>query len=82
VDAFYPELSRRLQEEGPVAVYFRLEQEEGAATAIRVGQSSLSAQLDEAAMLYIANQTFRVACPKHEFRLRVRFRLQDEVKSP
>jgi len=82
VDAFYPDLSRRLQEEGPVAVYFRLEQEEGPATHIRVGQSSLSAQLDEAAMLYIANQTFRVSCPKHEFRLRVRFRLQDEAKAP
>lgn len=82
VDAFYPDLSRRLQEEGPVAVYFRLEQEEGPATNVRVGQSSLSAQLDEAAMLYIANQTFRVSCPKHEFRLRVRFRLQDEAKAP
>ncbi|MEY4377458.1 MAG: hypothetical protein RJB26_2008 [Pseudomonadota bacterium] len=82
VEAFYPDLSRKLGEEGPVTVYFRLEQAEGQATAIQVGQSSLSAQLDEAAMLYIANQTFKVACPAHQFRLRVRFKLQEEVPAP
>jgi TonB family protein len=82
VDAFYPDISRRLLEEGPVTVYFRLEQAEGPATNIWVGQSSLSAQLDEAAALYIANQTFKVACPQNQFRLRVRFKLQDEAPPP
>lgn len=82
VDAFYPDISRRLQEEGPVTVYFRLEEAEGAATNIWVGQSSLSSQLDEAATLYIANQTFKVDCPKNQFRLRVRFKLQDEERTP
>lgn len=82
VTAFYPDISRRLQEEGPVVVYFRLEQAEGPATEITIGQSSLSAQLDEAAALYIANQTFKVACPQNTFRLRVRFKLEDESKTP
>ena len=82
IDAFYPDISRRLQEEGPVVVYFRLEKPEGPASALYIGQSSFSAQLDEAAALYIANQTFKVACPQNNFRLRVRFKLQDEEKAP
>jgi len=82
VEAFYPDVSRRLQQEGPVTVYFRLDQAEGQAMQIQVGQSSLSPELDQAAMLYIANQTFKVACPGNQFRLRVRFKLQDEVPAP
>lgn len=82
VEAFYPALSRKLGEEGPVTVYFRLDQPEGQAMQIQVGQSSLSAELDQAAMLYIANQTFKVACPGNQFRLRVRFKLQEEVPAP
>lgn len=82
VEDFYPDLSRKLGEEGPVTVYFRLEQAEGQAMQIQVGQSSLSAQLDQAAMLYIANQTFKVACPGNQFRLRVRFKLQEAAPAP
>lgn len=82
VEAFYPDLSRKLGEEGPVTVYFRLDQTEGQAMQIQVGQSSLSAELDQAAMLYIANQTFKVACPGNQFRLRVRFKLQEEAPAP
>ena len=82
VEAFYPDLSRKLGEEGPVTVYFRLDQAEGQAMQIQVGQSSLSAELDQAAMLYIANQTFKVACPGNQFRLRVRFKLQEPVPAP
>jgi len=80
--AFYPDMSRRLQQEGPVTVYFRLDQPEGQAMQIQVGQSSLSPELDQAAMLYIASQTFKVACPGNQFRLRVRFKLQDEAPAP
>ena len=82
VEAFYPDMSRRLQQEGPVTVYFRLDQPEGQAMQIQVGQSSLSPELDQAAMLYIASQTFKVACPGNQFRLRVRFKLQDEAPAP
>ena len=82
VEAFYPDMSRRLQQEGPVTVYFRLDQPEGKAMQIQVGQSSLSPELDQAAMLYIANQTFKVTCPGNQFRLRVRFKLQDEAEAP
>lgn len=77
LEAFYPAVSRALQEEGPVTVYFKLMEPEGKATGIFVGQSSLSQQLDQAAMLYIANLTFKTACPKSQFRLRVRFKLTD-----
>ncbi len=77
VEAFYPPLSRQLLEEGPVTVYFRLESAEGKATQLQVVQSSLSTQLDQAALLYVANQTFKTACPQHQFRLRVRFRIDD-----
>jgi TonB family protein len=77
VDAFYPPLSRQLLEEGPVTVYFRLEAAEGQATQLQVMQSSLSAQLDQAALRYVQSQTFKTTCPQHQFRLRVRFRIED-----
>jgi len=77
LEAFYPEASRRIAEDGPVDLEFTLEQPQGHATAISVFGSSLSERLDAAAVKYLESVTFSSPCPGTRYQLRVRFKLQE-----
>lgn len=75
VSDYYPTLSRRLGEQGPVALHFVLAQKEGKATNIEVIGSSLFERVDAAAVKAVGDIVFTTACPGHDFRMQLLFDL-------
>jgi TonB family protein len=75
VSDYYPPASRRLGEEGPVALQFVLTKKEGKPTRIQVIGSSLFDRLDAAAVKAAGDMVFTTACPGRDFRMQLTFDL-------
>lgn len=76
-ETYYPEAAVRQALEGPVVVSFLLDEGNGPAKDVKVGESSLVPLLDQAALRFIAEQRFTTGCPGTRFDLRMRFELRD-----
>lgn len=76
VSDYYPATSRRIDEEGLVAVQFTLAAKEGKAFNIRVIGSSLFDRLDAAAIKAVGDIVFSTACPGKDFRMQLDFNLE------
>jgi TonB family protein len=75
VSDYYPAASRRVREEGTVALQFQLAEKEGKPSHIQVIGSSLFERLDAAAMKAAGDIVFATACPGRDFRLQLTFEL-------
>jgi TonB family protein len=79
LETYYPEVALRRSLAGPVVVAFSLVTTSGAASELRVAESSLVPELDAAAIRFIQAQRFNTNCAGASFDLRVRFRLRDQL---
>jgi TonB family protein len=77
LEDYYPATSRRILEEGPVALQYTLTNSEGSPTDIRVVGSSLSDRLDAAAVKALSDMGMKTNCPGQPLRLRLMFKLLD-----
>jgi TonB family protein len=75
--SYYPAVSRRLSEQGPVVLTFVLPSARGTPTGVAVAGSSLFARLDQAAIDYVSQMVFESPCPATRYELLVRFKLED-----
>jgi TonB family protein len=75
LDEFYPPLSQRLRDRGPVDVAFTLPTAEGVPSDPEVVGSSLSPRLDEAALKAARTLRLRTNCPGTRFEMHLNFEL-------
>jgi TonB family protein len=73
LDSFYPVVSMRLREQGPVDLAFTLREKEGAASDAEVVGSSLNPRIDEAALKALRSFRLRTTCPGTRFEMRLNF---------
>lgn len=75
LDSFYPQLSQRLRDRGPVDLAFTLPATEGAVSDPEVVGSSMNARIDEAALKAVRSLRVRTNCPGTRFEMRLNFEL-------
>jgi TonB family protein len=79
LDDYYPDISLRRGEAGPVMIQVTLTRPEGHPGSVSVVGSSLFEHLDKAAVRYVENSVYAAPCPGTTWRFPVNFELAPET---
>jgi len=79
---YYPEISERRGEAGPVMIQMTLTRPEGHPGSVSVVGSSLFEHLDKAAVRFVENSVYAAPCPGTTWRFPVNFELAPEPAAP
>jgi TonB family protein len=77
ISDFYPELSRQMDEQGPVVVEFSVPGKATSPTDVKVVASSLSPRLDQGAIQAVSAMVMSSPCKNQRYRLKLNFQLEE-----